>query len=171
MLKKVREWITSLISVAVGAALATAIPSVYILSSVIEKIREFRKGMEGFSMFDWVILPPLFLPIVMSIATIIMVPVFWIKPLIRWWNKPTVFQKKVRIALEMVNKAIMPSANSEEYHETLNNACFQTDSLINELTDRGVPSPDKVRISADDSRDSLREWRECLRDVIIKKVR
>ena len=154
-------------------------PSSYILGWA----QAIYSGVEVHEMLDSFTLPPLFWHIVMLLLGIIFIPrVFIIRPvrcIIRWYKKPSEeFQKQVKEAIKAVEEAIeLPPDNYQDFeyeyekYKKITNAYGCTDTLIKELETRGFNPPDKINPYDKQVDLSLMHWQECLRDVLIKKVR
>ena len=136
---------------------------------------DVREG--GALMFEGFTLPPLFWPIFMLIATVVLVPPAYIIPLWRWCKKPQrEFQEDVEKALEHVSQALNPAqlnpAHPGNIHAIRYEAQKATDRIISRLKRKRRQPPEKLDLGdsflvrTNPYNDSLREWQDYLRNLM-----
>ena len=164
-------WFASLITGHLTLSILGAIPVAYLLgwSEV------WMSGKGGALMFAGFTLPPLFWPIFMLVATVVLVPPAYIIPLWRWCKKPQrEFQEDVEKALEYVSQALNPAqlnpAHPGNIHAIRYEAQKATDRIISRLKRKRRQPPEKLDLGdsfqTNPYNDSLREWQDYLRNLM-----
>ena len=165
-------WFASLIAGHLTLSILGAIPVAYLFGW-----SEVWMSGRGGLMFEGFTLPPLFWPIFMLIAAVVLVPPAYIIPLWRWCNKPQrEFQEDVEKALEHVSQALNPAqlnpANPGNIHAVRYEAQKATDRIISRLKRKRRQPPGKLDLGdpflvrTNPCNDSLQEWQDYLRNLI-----